>query len=147
VDEASISQMRSALAAEGAKTKIIAPKLGYIKSATGKEIKVDQSFLTAASVLFDAVYVPGGAKSSASLKENAQALQFVYEAYKHGKAISMDDESAGLLKVFYPGNKMLSDTLQETDLAAKGIIVNVHAKGATSKDFIKAIAQHRFWDR
>lgn len=81
------------MAAESAKTKIIAPKLGYIKSATGKEIKVDQSFLTAASVLFDAVYVPGGAKSSASLKENAQALQFVYEAYKHGKAIAMDDES------------------------------------------------------
>ena len=148
VDEASISQMKSALEAAGAQTAIIAPKLGYIKSSTGKEIKVDQSFLTASSVLFDAVYVPGGAKSSASLKENAQALQFIYEAYKHYKAIAMDDESFGLLKASYPGNK-LPDTLKEADLAAKGIIVNVHAKGATSNanEFIKAIAQHRFWNR
>ncbi|NJD75510.1 MAG: catalase HPII [Candidatus Methanoperedens sp.] len=147
VDGYSISQMKSALAAEGAKTAIIAPTLGYIESATGEEIKVDMSFLTAASVLFDAVYVPGGPKSSASLKQSTYAIQFIYEAYKHCKAIAVDDEGVELLKVLYPGNKTFSDTLQATDLAAKGIIMNVNKKGVTSKDFIKAIAQHRFWIR
>ena len=93
--------------------------------------------------------MPAGGKRLSSLKENAHAIRFIYEVFKHCKAIAADDEGAGLLKASYPGNKMLSDTLKETDLAAKGIIVNVHAKGATSKakDFIKAIAQHRFWNR
>jgi catalase len=47
----------------GAQAKIVAPRLGSIKSAKGKETKPDFSLLSAASVLFDAVYVPGGEPS------------------------------------------------------------------------------------
>jgi len=38
--------------------KIIAPKLGLLTGKNGGKIHVDQSFLSASSVLFDAVYVP-----------------------------------------------------------------------------------------
>ena len=58
VDENSLNNMKNALESEGAMVKIIAPKLGKIQGINGKEIKVDKSFLTAASVLFDAVYIP-----------------------------------------------------------------------------------------
>lgn len=46
--------------------QIIAPHLGFI--AAEEKVKVDQSFLMAASVLFDAVYVPDGKKSAAALE-------------------------------------------------------------------------------
>lgn len=65
------------------KTKIVAPKLGTINSATGKSIKVDISFLNTASVLFDAVYMPSGAISAAALIAEPDAIHFVNEAWKY----------------------------------------------------------------
>ena len=41
--------------------KIVAPRLGTLKGDDGDELLIDFSLLTASSVLFDAVYVPGGA--------------------------------------------------------------------------------------
>jgi len=64
VDENSLNAMKKALEAAGAQTKIIASHLGFIAAENGNQIIVDQSFLTAASVLFDAVYLPDGAKSA-----------------------------------------------------------------------------------
>ncbi len=132
VDENSLVSMKNALEAEGAKTKIIAPKLGTIKGAAGKEIKVDQSFLNTSSVLFDAVYIPSGAKSAAALIAEPDAIHFVNEAYKHCKAIAANGDGINLLHQSYAGNKNNDG----------GLIINKPAK-----DFIKAIAQHRFWER
>ena len=74
--------------AEGAMVKIVAPKHGSIKTADGKEIKVDETWLTTGSVLFDAVYVPGGKQSVETLGGEPDAFQFVNEAFKHCKAIA-----------------------------------------------------------
>jgi catalase len=57
-DEA-VAEMSKALLTAGAAPKVIAPRLGVVRGARGTELKVDFSFLTAASVLFDAVYIPG----------------------------------------------------------------------------------------
>jgi catalase len=145
VDEKSLSAMKNALEAEGAKTKIVSPKLGTIKGASGKEIKVDQRFLNTASVLFDAVYIPSGIKSSEALSAEPDAIHFVNEAYKHCKAIAADGEGVNFLK-----NTSAVDENFTTDKKMKnqnpnrgaGLILNKPAK-----DFVKAIAQHRFWDR
>ena len=78
-----IEAMKKALMAEGAMLKTVAPVLGPIENSDGKDIVADFSLLTAASVLFDAVYIPGGKRSIATLSENADACHFVDEAYKH----------------------------------------------------------------
>jgi len=132
VDENALTAMKNALESEGAKTKIVAPKLGTIKSAGGKEIKVDMSFLNTASVLFDAVYIPSGAKSATALMNEPDAIHFVNEAFKHCKAIAADGEGVNLLNKSCAGDKRNDE----------GLIVDKPAK-----DFIKAIAQHRFWER
>ena len=132
VDENSLIAMQKALEAEGAKTKIVAPKLGKIKSASGTEIKVDQSFLNTGSVLFDAVYVPSGAKSATALIAEPGAIHFVNEAFKHCKAIAANGDGVNLLQQSYAANKP-NDA---------GLIID-----KPSKEFIKAIAQHRFWKR
>jgi len=132
VDEDSLIATKNALEAEGATTKIIANKLGTIKGATGKEIKVDQSFLNTSSVLFDAVYIPSGTKSASSLISESDAIDFVNQAYKHCKAIAANGDGVDLLNQSYAANK-LSDA---------GLIID-----KSVKDFIKAIAQHRFWER
>ncbi len=62
VNGTSLQQMKKALIAEGAVPEVIAPKLGGIKAANGSPVKVDKNLLTVSSVLYDAVYVPGGEK-------------------------------------------------------------------------------------
>jgi len=132
VDENSLTAMKNALEVEGAKTKIIAPKLGTIKGATGKEIKVDMSFQNTASVLFDAVYIPSGAKSAAALINEPDAIHFVNEAFKHCKAVAANGNGVELLNKSHAANKTKD----------AGLIIDKPAK-----DFINAIAQHRFWER
>jgi len=122
-----LKTMKSALLAEGARCKLIAPHGGFIKDAKGSDNKVDMSFLTAASVIFDAVYIPAGSKN---LLTNADAIHFVNEAYRHCKAIAADDTA------------FLEKTYVTEKLATPGVVV-----GKSPKEFIHAIAQHRFWER
>jgi catalase len=59
---------------------------------------IDFSLLTASSVLFDAVYVPGGAQSVAALVGDRDAVEFVLEAYRHCKPIAATGDGAELLR-------------------------------------------------
>ena len=142
MDGDSLDAMKQALEASGAKTKIIASHLGYITAVNGKQSKVDQSFLTAASVLFDAVYVPGGAQSAASLKNLPDAIQFINEAFKHCKAIAADGAGAEFIQITAAGNNIHITEKADKTVALNGILINGNAN-----EFIKAIAQHRFWQR
>ena len=142
VDEESLKAMKQALEAAGAHTKIIASHLGFISAANGNRIKVDQSFLTAASVLFDAVYVPDGAKSADLLKNEPDAIQFINEAYKHCKAITADSKGTTLLYLTAAGMKIKSENKADKYHMTYGVLLN-----RNSKEFIHAIAQHRFWER
>src|SRR5674476_1212543 len=136
------NKMKQALETAGAQTKIIAPHLGNIATAKGKQINVDQSLLTAASVLFDAVYVPGGQKSVAALQKEPNAIHFINEAYKHCKAIAAEGEGTELLFITNAGIKNNSKDKSAKNYMANGVLLN-----RNSKEFIKAIAQHRFWER
>ncbi|MCY7327161.1 MAG: catalase, partial [Saprospiraceae bacterium] len=140
VEEKSLQTVKNALEAAGATVKIIAPKLGTIVGAGGQEIKVDQSFLTAASVLFDAVYVPSGAKSAQALLAEPDAIHFVNEAYKHCKAIAATGDGASLLRASYVPEAGKKD--QSAEAGSLGVLIDTSAE-----DFINAIAQHRFWER
>ena len=142
IDEISLNTMKEALEAAGAQTKIIAPHLGFIASVTGKQIKVDQSFLTAASVLFDAVYVPDGKQSSSALKGEPDAVHFINEAYKHCKAIAADGAGADLVNLSAVGVKIQNENTADKNNLTDGVLIN-----RDSKEFINAIAQHRFWER
>lgn len=142
IDGDSLNAMKQALEASGAKTKIIASHLGNITAVDGKKLKVDQSFLTAASVLFDAVYVPGGAQSAASLKNLPGAVQFINEAFKHCKAIAADGAGAEFIQITAAGYYIHITKKADKTAALNGILINGNAN-----EFIKAIAQHRFWQR
>jgi len=145
VDGKSLSAIKDALVAEGAVVHIIAPKLGILLSQEDQQIEVDESFLTAASVLYDAVYLPGGTNSSATLEAEANAVHFLNEAFKHCKAIAADATAIQVLEATYFYKKLPDEYSQETVLR-EGIIVSDNLSSSVEL-FIKMIAQHRFWDR
>ncbi|MFC6101155.1 catalase [Olivibacter domesticus] len=145
VDERSVNGVKDALVSGGAVVHVIAPRLNAVIGMNNKEIAVDESFLTAASVLYDAVYVPGGKNSVATLEAEANAVHFLNEAFKHCKAIAADEQGLQVLEATYFANKLPSDFSDETVLT-EGIVVNGDLK-KLSEQFIQAIALHRFWER
>ena len=144
VDEDSLLPVKKMLEAEGAMTEIVAPKLGMIVGEADTEFPVAQSFFTTASVLYDAVFVPGGI-SAATLAGEPDAIHFLNEAYKHCKAIAADVSAMPLLQETYFYKKLPEDNSKETALR-EGVIIHDDMNELATR-FVAAIAQHRFWDR
>jgi catalase len=116
---------------------------------------VDFSLATTGSVLFDAVFVPGGADSVKTLSQEGMAVLFVTEAYKHCKAIAATGEGVSLLPTdgkpvsttaapakAAPARSVKAGTIEE------GVVIGGDGDVAkVAAEFIKAIASHRAWTR
>lgn len=148
-DENTVSEMKRALLTAGAAVMTVAPRLGMLTGTTGEQIKADLSFLTGSSVVFDAVYVPGGEESVAALKKENESTNFLIEAYKHCKTIAASGagvkllQKAGILRASAEGTGKADATP-----AQPGIVVALEddiIKIAPA--FLKGIAQHRHWER
>ncbi|MDQ3198830.1 MAG: catalase [Verrucomicrobiota bacterium] len=140
VNGSDLSAMKDALTKEGAMVKVIGPRGGTLKTAQGTDLKVDMSLVNAASVLFDATYVPGGEKSAATLAKDNRAILFVNESYKHCKALAATGH----------GVEVIRASAINLDSAKHDPALLVDEKGDAKKiagKFIKAIAQHRNWER
>ena len=145
VDEQSLNTIKNALIEEGAMPEVIAPKQGYIVSENDEQIFIDKSFLTASSVFYDAVYVPGGSNSVATLEAEPDAVHFLNEAFKHCKAIAADTEALQVLEATYFFKKLPKDNETNT-VIDEGVVIS-DKPVELAKKFITAIAQHRFWHR
>jgi len=149
-DQAQLLEMKSALTDEGAKPTVIAKIGGTVKSADGQEVEVDKTFVTTASVLFDAVYVPGGQASAEALKMQGDALHFVNEAFKHCKPIAATGEGVEVLEASSIRGVSLADSNSAGAVVDRGV-VTARAGGGMAKEaasaFLEAIARHRHWDR
>ena len=136
-DAKDVKAMKNALEKEGATVKIIGLKSSSVKDANGGEMKIDHALRTVASVLFDAVYIPGGEKSAAALMEEADAYEFVNEAFRHCKAIAASGAGVDFVNITFAG-KAKND---------KAVILSENGADSATENFIKAIARHRNWDR
>ncbi len=105
VNETNLQKVKDALKAEGALCDVIAPRFGFISGMNDGSIEVDKTLLTSASVFYDAVYVPGGMNSVATLEAEPDAVHFLNEAFKHCKAIAVDGDAMQVLRATYFGRK------------------------------------------
>ncbi|MEN2398659.1 catalase [Flavobacterium sp. MC2016-06] len=135
VNGSSVDRMKKALESAGAGVKIIAPHLGTIVSEEGNEIKVDQSYLIAASVLFDAVFIPSG-EGILKLMDVAEVAEFINDSFKHCKFIAAEGEGTDILSITNAKN------------ADKGVITSEKTGDKNlSNTFIKMMGKHRLWER
>ena len=117
---------------EGAVINIIAPHGGEVTCDKGMKHAIDASIMTTESVLYDALYIPGGKKSIATLKQESKVLKFINETFKHCKAIAVTNE----------GEDLLDQTYVAKHKEDKAVLINKDVK-----EFIQAIANHRNWSR
>ncbi|MFN3968224.1 catalase [Flavobacterium sp.] len=138
VSNVSVNNMKKALEDAGASIKIIAPHMGTIKTVEGNVLPVDQSYLIAASVLFDAVFVPAG-QGIAGLKGNKDVAEFVNDAFKHCKFIAAEGE----------GIEVLAETnaFKAGKNSDAGVIVSKEIEEKFGDSFVNAMGNHRYWER
>lgn len=140
VDGESVKSMQKALEGKGAAVEIVAPHSGMLKTSGGDKIKIDHSFLTTGSIVYDAVFVPAGEKSIAALKSEGDAIQFLNEAYMHCKAIGAEGSGRLLERTYF------YDMVPKEDLGVKGVVLS-DDKDDLTKGFMEAVGLHRFWNR
>jgi catalase len=142
-----IARMEKALNAQGATTHLVGRHVGPIQTTDG-ELIAEHSVVTASSVLFDAVYIPGGAAGVEALASEPQAIEFVVDAFKHYKAIAATGAATQLLAAAgISGARPHPEAGPDAD-PRDGVITGGDkevAKVATA--FIAVIAQHRAWTR
>ncbi len=131
-DGEALMNMKNALEEKGAIIQLVATHGGTVTCDKGKNHQVDAALLTTESVLFDAIFIPGGEESVNDLLAEAKAKKFINESLMHCKALAVSKEGEQLLDATY-GKDFKDD---------KAVFINQSAD-----DFAKAIANHRNWDR
>jgi catalase len=156
VNAEELMAIKDALMQQGAQAEVISQFLGTIKGANGSEVMVDKNYVTTASIMYDAVFVPGGQQSINTLKQHGDALFFLNEAFKHCKPIGATSEGIELLKTAnLPGIALADQSARKEAVADKGVVTqwlgssktNGQNSDAFIAQFIQAIGQHRHWMR
>ena len=142
VDGAMVRTLYAALVTAGAVPRLEGPHLGEVEAGAGCALDVEITLETAPSVLYDGVVLPDGAAAIATLSQDARALEFVREQYRHGKPILALGSGADLLRA-------AGVPFQLPDGSADpGLIISdgsdLHAALAA---FEAALARHRVYAR
>jgi catalase len=146
-DGAAIERMQKALAAAGAQGRLVGNRLGPIATTTG-ELAPEFSVFTMSSVLFDAVFVPGGDAGAAALAVDPQAIEFVCDAFKHYKAIAATGAGAALFEAAgITGAKPHPKAGPGADPSAGVVSGDDGQVAQVARDFIAALGAGRQWAR
>jgi catalase len=150
VDMESLSQVKESLEQAGAHVEVISKNKGMLQGAGGQEVMVDKNFVTTGSIMYDAVYIPGGKSSVDMLKSQGEAVHFVNESFKHCKALAAFGEGVELLnRANLKGVQLATNHEQKNMFSDMGVVSarNGASMDAFASEFIQAISQHRHWER
>jgi catalase len=140
-----LMKVKEALMNENCELEVISKTLGMIKGNNGEEIEAVKSYATTASVLYDGIYISGGAHIE-KLKKHGDALHIINECFRHCKPIGVSSEGVDLI---------LASDIKGINLAGKtGVLSDkgvVSSSEPAGSDFINqfkdAVTKHRHWDR
>jgi catalase len=140
VDAKALQAVKSALLRAGLAVRVLSSRLGELRAADGETIAIDDLLVTMPSVVFDAVFVPGGSQSIAALATQGDAVHFVREAFKHAKPIAASGEGVAFLAQ--------AGVLASSNEKPAGVLTTAGAADAAfAAAFLADIAVHRHWSR
>lgn len=113
--------------------EIISDKLGVVTGSDGTKIKVTETFITYTPYQVDCLYVVGGTSGTNQERFSREVQKFVHKTYEQFKPIG----------VATTGQSYIQAT-EQNNLA--GVVFATNSPDF-AKEFLHAIAQHRFWNR
>jgi catalase len=128
--------VHSALFAQGAVPRFVAPHIGAVETSDGVPIDADASLENEPGFLFDALVLPDGEEGVRALAQDGHTMEFIKDQYRHCKPILVMPASAALLEAAGASAKL------PTGEADPGIV-----SGDDVEAFIKAMARHRHPER
>ena len=130
-----VKELQAQAAAAGAKVQIIGPTVGGVLTAQGDLLPVDHKVEGGPSILFDAVVLAPSVEGAAELAMQAEAVNFVRDAYGHLKVIGYLTSAAPML---------LKAGIDADPGDDQGLV----SLGQSSlQDFISRASQGRIWKR
>lgn len=133
VDGKQINEFKKTLMDESAMVKVVASHFGTLKDTAGTDIGIDDTVLTSASVLFDALVVPDGSREMFdSMKSDNRYKEFIRDTYLHYKPLAANGKAVDFIH----------DVLNDSFTTNEGIVQN-----GLPEDFVEAVKEGRFWKR
>lgn len=145
----SVAQMMAALQAAGATGELVSSRLGMIPAKDGSQQEAAKDFTTADAVLYDAVYLPGGAGSATALSQNPDARNFINEIFHHAKSIAASDEGVDVLAATDVSTALPPAQQSGTCQMQLGVVCVKNAANLNDfcAEFIEQVAVGRHWAR
>jgi catalase len=144
-DGKAVAAVKKALEKEGALCEVVSKNHGTRKAASGDDVKADKNHVTTGSLVYDAVFVPGGQEASNKMSQMGDVRHFITEAYKHCKTIAALGAGTAVIEACALPELQVFDKVS----ADKGV---VSSKEESDLDkvielFKKAMLKHRHWER
>ncbi len=138
----SVEQLQKALLDAGAVPRLVAPRIGAVKSDGGKSLQADASLENEPGFLFDALVLPDGQAAVEALAKDGHTMEFIKDQYRHGKTILALGASRSLLA--QAGVPLtLPDGMPDPGLM---LMASDNAQAAATA-FIQGVARHRHPER
>jgi catalase len=138
VDGASIVALHKALFDAGAVPRLVAPRLGTIKTADGSTLEADATLENTPGFLFDALVLPDGAAAVEALAADGHTMEFVKDQYRHCKTLLALGASQALL-----GEAGIPLTLPDGTDDPGLILADAADVDTAVVEFIAAVGKHR----
>ncbi|KRC68261.1 Catalase HPII [compost metagenome] len=126
VDEKSVAAVADPLIQAGAVVRLVGQRIGPLQGAGGGALDADASLDNHPSGLFDGAVVAGGEAAAARLQADGRALEFLRDAFRHGKTLMGMGEgaqvfaAAGIAPDAADGGLLLADDGAAAFIAALG---------------------------
>jgi catalase len=125
-DPNQIPQLTTKAASKGAHIEVVALDLSKLG-----DVSPDKTLLNTPSAVYDAIFILGGKDSSSSLSDSDDALRFIRDAFKHGKAIGAAGNGVDVVRLALgKGNH-------------RGVVLEPDA----AFDAFLGAAKERYWNR
>ncbi|MET8981461.1 catalase [Streptomyces sp. NPDC004539] len=145
VDGRQLDVLREELTARGALVEVVAPEAGSVDTTDHAPRPVDRALPTVASVLYDAVLLPGGPVAVPDLVTDPDVVRFARDAYRHGKPLAALGSGVGVLAAVVPDTVRIA-TPADGPVSDQGVVSDT-AAGPPRPEFIeaftRALAAHR----
>jgi catalase len=144
VEGEAISQLQAALLEQGAVGRLVGPRIGPFKTASGDMLNADASLENEPGFLFDGLVLPDGAEAVAALAQDGHTPEFIKDQFRHCKTILVLGASRVLLsKAGLPVSLDKSQAQGGTGL----IVADTADAAAAIPAFIAALGKHKHFGR
>jgi catalase len=144
VDAAGLADLRQELEEAGVTVEVISKLMGELKPENGKAVKVDKNYVSAASVMYDAVIIAGGPASVEALAKHGDALHWMNETYKHCKTVAAFGAGVDLLR---RGNFADIHFADGEEARSERGVVTASSAAKLAGPFLEALSEYRHWER